>query len=161
MRTGPGTSIGSADRPAPGHVLTPLLTPHSVSQLDRGASLRQSATERDTAARVSDVLAFLFGAACWVAVQVLGRLYIGELFLLVCAVGLPVLFATLRGYPERRLLGLFLGLGGLYFVGLVATDLYRHTPFADYARGWARALIYLGNFSGLLVLGYRRPVRLV
>src|SRR2546422_1399781 len=37
----------------------------------------------------------------------------------------------------------------------------RHTSFSDYARGWARALVYLGDLAGLLVLTYRRPVRLV
>lgn len=124
-----------------------------------------SATSRLGVTRVSlagsDVFAFVIGAGAWVEVQVIGRLYLGELFLLVCSLGLPLLFAFLGTPRERQLLAWFFALGTLYLVGLVATDMYRETPFADYARGWARAVVYLGDFAGLLVLGYRRPVRLV
>lgn len=108
----------------------------------------------------TDLLAFALGAVSLIHVQVIGRLYLGEVFLLVCALGLPLLFTHLKTSKERWLLTWFFVLGGAYFVGLVATDIYRHTPLVDYARGWARALVYLGDFAGLLVLGYRRRSRL-
>src|SRR5439155_27376292 len=44
---------------------------------------------------------------------------------------------------------------------LVAADPYRQPPFQDHSRGWARAWVYQGDFAGLLVLGYRRPLRLL
>lgn len=109
----------------------------------------------------ADVLAFLIGVAAWVEVQVVGRLYLGELLLLGCSLGLPLLFSYLDTRRERRILLWFFGLATLYLFGLIATDIYRGTPFTDYTRGWARAVVYVGDFAGLLVLGYRRPVRLV
>jgi len=109
---------------------------------------------------VADVLAFLTGAVAWLEVQVVGRLYLGELLLLACSLGLPFLFTYVGSTRERQLLGWFFALAALYLLGLIATDLYRGTPFTDYARGWARAAVYVGDFAGLLVLGYRRPVRL-
>jgi O-antigen ligase len=118
-------------------------------------------SERRLSFQLWDVLAFALGTASWIEVQVIGRLYVGELFLFVCALGLPLLLRYLKKAGERRLLMWFFALGGAYFIGLVATDLYRHTAFADYARGWARALVYLADFAGLLVLGYRRFSRLV
>ena len=110
---------------------------------------------------VSDAFAFVVGSVAWVEVQVVGRLYVGELFLLACGLGLPLLYTHLRTRREQQLLTWFFALGAMYLLGLVAIDLYRHTSFSDYARGWARALVYLGDLAGLLVLTYRRPVRLV
>lgn len=109
----------------------------------------------------SDAFAFIVGAVAWVELQVVGRLYLGELFLFACSLGLPLLFAYVGTPRERRRLAWFFALAALYLVGLVAADLYRGTPFTDYARGWARAVVYLGDYAGLLVLGYRRPLRLV
>jgi hypothetical protein len=109
----------------------------------------------------TDAFAFLVGAVAWVEVQLVGRLYVGELILFVCGLGLPLLYRDLRTPREGLLLAWFFALAVLYLFGLVATDLYRDTPFTDYARGWARALVYLGDFAGLVVLAYRRPVRLV
>ena len=129
----------------------------------------QSGTESEGAGRgefpvslvASDAFAFVLGAVAWVDVQVVGHLYVGEVFLLACACGFPLLYAGLRTPRERRILAWFFALGALYLLGLVAADLYRQTPFTDYARGWARAFVYCGDLAGLLVLGYRRPRRLI
>jgi len=109
----------------------------------------------------SDAFAFLVGAVAFVEVQAVGRLYVGELILLICGLGLPLLYGRLRTQRERRLLAWFFLLATMYLLALVAADLYRRTPFTDYARGWARALVFLGDFAGLITLGYRRPSRLV
>jgi len=109
----------------------------------------------------SDAFAFLAGAVAFVEVQVVGRLYVGELILLICGLGLPLLYGRLRTRRERRLLAWFFLLAVMYLLALIAADLYRSTPFTDYARGWARAFVYCGDLGGLLVLGYRRPRRLI
>ncbi|PYS66757.1 MAG: hypothetical protein DMF69_25140, partial [Acidobacteria bacterium] len=60
----------------------------------------------------------------------------GEVILLLYAASFPLFMQRLQT-RERRLLAWFLLLGAVYFVGLIATDLYRETAFRDYARGWA------------------------
>ena len=109
----------------------------------------------------SDAFAFLVGAVAFVEVQVVGRLYVGELILFVCGFGLPLLYRRLSTRRERRLLAWFFLLAAMYLLALVTADLYRGTAFTDYARGWARALVFLGGLAGLITLGYRRPTRLV
>ena len=93
----------------------------------------------------SDAFAFLAGAVAFVEVQVVGRLYVGELILLICGLGLPLLYGRLRTRRERRLLVWFFLLAVMYLLALIAADLYRSTPFTDYARGWARAFVYCGD----------------
>ena len=106
-----------------------------------------------------DVLAFASGLLAFIEVQIIGRLYLGEVILLLYAASFPLFMQRLHR-RERRWLTWFLLLGIVYFVGLIATDLYRETPFRDYARGWARAFIYLTDFTGLLVLSRGRITRL-
>ncbi len=108
-----------------------------------------------------EVAAFFLGLTTWVEVQILGRMFIGELGLAVCALALPVLWSRLRRADERRLLTWFVVLFGVYLVGLILTDLYRGTAFTDYARGWARALFLFTNTIGLIVIGYGRPRQLL
>ena len=70
----------------------------------------------------TDAFAFVLGAVAWVDVQVVGHLYVGEVFLLACACGFPLLYAGLRTPRERRILAWFFALGALYLLGLVAAD---------------------------------------
>ena len=40
----------------------------------------------------------------------------------------------------------------LWFVGLVFSDLYRETPFGQYARGWAKIFFFVVNFTAIRLL---------
>jgi hypothetical protein len=109
----------------------------------------------------ADGLAFAVGVVTWVEFTLLGRLYLGELFLGAASVAFPLLYARLRRDGERQWVTAFGVLSLAYVCALGVADLYRQNAAADYLRGWARALVYLTNIAGLLVLGYRRPERLM
>jgi O-antigen ligase len=93
--------------------------------------------------------------------MVIGRLYVGELVLACAAFGTPLLWADLRRAGEHQRLGRLITFGAAYMVALVLTDLYRGTPFHDYARGWFRALLFFGDVLGLQVLTWQRWDRLL
>jgi O-antigen ligase len=124
-------------------------------------SLSDESRVYQTSVFYSDIGSFALGLLSWVEMTLIGRLYLGELLLAFCSVGLPVLFFRLQARGERTWLGWFLALAALYLLTLVATDLYRGNQPGDYLRGWARAGIYLTNLAGLLVVGYGRVRRLV
>lgn len=115
------------------------------------------------AARVhlGDAVAGIIGAACALDVQVIGRLYLGELLLGGLALGTGLLWATLPAGRPRRWLAWLLAGFATYLLTLVATDLYRGTEARNYLRGWFRALLYAGDVLGLVVLGFQRRERLL
>jgi hypothetical protein len=117
--------------------------------------------EQDSGQFGADGLAFAIGLVGWVEIRLLGRLYLGEVFLSLCSIAFPLLYVRLPSEREKRWIRIFFA-GGLVYVGaLCLADLYRHNAPADYLRGWARAVVLLTNVAGLLVLGYRRPERLM
>ena len=107
-----------------------------------------------------EVMAAGVGVFCALDVRIVGRLYLGELLLFGLALTTPLWFRRLRPREGLWVAG-FLLLSALYLAALVVSDLYRGTPPGDYLRGWTRAALFIGNTLGLLVLGFRRPMRLV
>jgi hypothetical protein len=55
----------------------------------------------------------------------------------------------------------FLVLGFLWLGSQCATDVVRHSAFADYARGWSNIALTLLNFTTMCTLIYGRPRRLL
>src|SRR5438128_1119895 len=102
-----------------------------LPQLSDGSQTIVGPSAVRMSAAVSDFVAFFLGVVAWVEMDVLGRLYLGELFLFGCSLGLPLLPRYLRTQREGRLLAWFFALAALYLVGLVGADLYRHTSFTD------------------------------
>ncbi|HSM18726.1 MAG TPA: hypothetical protein VK845_17195 [Gemmatimonadales bacterium] len=127
-----------------------------------GAHAIRPARSADAVVTAGEVAAFALGTVTWLEIQFLGRMYLGELGLAVCAIALPVLWRRVRrDGAGRRVLAWYIALFAIYFVGLILTDLYRGSGFTDFARGWARALFLFTNTIGLLVIGYDRPRQLV
>ena len=52
-------------------------------------------------------------------------------------------------------------LGFVWLGSQILTDVVRHTPFSDYARGWSNIALTLINFATMCTLLYGRPRRLV
>lgn len=92
---------------------------------------------------------FALPVLIFVAVRVVGQLYLPEIILLLVLPGL--LFK--RG---RRLLGgaprTLLLLGALWLFSQILTDVVHDTPFVDWSRGWARIGLFLVDFSALYLL---------
>jgi hypothetical protein len=97
-----------------------------------------------------DVLAFVVPLLLFVQLNRVGRLFGGELVLLAL---LPFLLHrhlsqirrwTIPALPVVLLL--------VWLDGQVMSDLYRGTPFTDYARGWSKILFTLINFVAMFLL---------
>ncbi len=86
-----------------------------------------------------------------------GRLILSEILAIFL---LPVLYALkgrlFRGIQQRRVIGL----GLLWLVGLVATDLIRGTKFEDYSRGWALVSFTLIDFALIFLLAENKVSRI-
>ena len=112
-----------------------------------------------SAVKASDLAIFLLGTLCWLEIRLVGVFYVGELILAAIALGFP--FMGILRQKDAKFLRLFLSLGALYLLSLVFTDIYRGTPVGDFSRGWLRTTIFLAGFMGLIVIGYKKPKRLL
>lgn len=100
------------------------------------------------------LLAFAIPVLIAVEVPGLGTIYLAEL----CLIGLLPVLVVMRGKAlQSRSLAFILLLGLVYFGAQVITDVFRETPFSDYARGWSRILFLLLSFvSCYLLIGGNR-----
>ena len=100
-----------------------------------------------------DILVFLIPCLQFSQVHLGGVLNGSDLLLLVIAIYLvcrgKLSIATLTG--KRAMV-----LCSLWLLSQIVTDLVRHTPFADYSRGWSNIGMTLVNFSVLWTLLYGR-----
>ncbi len=98
----------------------------------------------------NDVVAFSIGLLSLFYVNIVGQLYVSEIFLIFCA---PLLWLkrgrTLIGDPNARKI---LVLGIIWFFGQAITDIIRQTPFIDLSRGWAGIVVLLFSISSLYLL---------
>lgn len=106
---------------------------------------------------VGDILAAIVGLANCYILKLIGEIPGGELLLVLLA---PIMFAI---HPERVLGGKrynrILIFTVLWLLGQIVTDIYRQTPFTDWARGDA-SILFLGlDFIGLAVLLRRNDRR--
>lgn len=112
--------------------------------------LRQRRTSGLT---MTDYLVFLIPFLGFVQVNIIGVLN-GTDICLICA----FLYLAVRGRIRIKspIVKKVLILGLFWLASQIVTDLVRHSPFADYARGWSNIFLTLINFVTLYVLLYGR-----
>ncbi len=110
-----------------------------------------SLSGREVAARL---LSFAIPVLIAIEVPGLGTIYLAEL----CLIGLFPVLVVMRGKALlSKPLVVILMLGLVYFGAQIITDVFRETPFGDYARGWSRILFLLLSFvSCYLLIGGNR-----
>jgi len=124
-----------------------------------GQSYEAFAPARD-ASRFSwlDAAAFLAPTLMCVEVKIVGRLFGSDIFLVAI---LPLLLRSRWRLLTARLPMTVLRLELLWLAGQVATDLWRGTPFEDFARGWSLIAFGLFHFATLYMLLYGSRQRIV
>ena len=102
------------------------------------------------------VAVFLLGAATGYPIQIVGRIYPGELVLVIVAIWAFIgLFAMDKSIRAQILLMVGAMLVGL--AGYVASDIYRGTAVNDYVRGWSKWVFMITTFLALVKISYRQP----
>jgi hypothetical protein len=101
-------------------------------------------------------LLFLVGCSQLVRISGVGSLY-GPDFLLP----LGFLAVLLREPSRLRPAVTILGVGFIWLIGAIITDVVRQTAFADYSRGWAKIVFFLLAVGGLVGLVGDRIARLL
>lgn len=116
----------------------------------------------DTAAvksAIADIVIFLIPALKFLQFNLVGSIYGGDLLLAAVFVWMLArrqYFAVLRDPLPKTLLCF----GLVWLAGQIITDVFRHTDFHDWARGWALIVITLVHFSLLYVLLHAQPRRI-
>ncbi len=108
--------------------------------------------------RFVDMLVISIPIMRFVEFKIVGRLFLTEI-ILICL--LPILLFNNRTLLTTPLPKMMILLLSVWLVGQIATDLIRHTPFADFMRGWAKIGITLINFSALYILTFGKRRRIV
>lgn len=90
--------------------------------------------ERD--ALFLDALALALPFTRLIQLHIVGNLFLHDILTPLVIVLLSRYRTSLR--PLRTLLILL----GVWLAGAVFTDLYRHTPFSDFARGWSKIILF-------------------
>jgi len=108
---------------------------------------------------VLDAVAVLSATLIFVDISLVGRLYVSEILL---AALFPILFFTKSHLLLKTVIVKLAVLASIWLAVQVLTDIYRGTPFVDYARGWAKISMLLVNLLCLtmLLLGNVRRLRL-
>jgi hypothetical protein len=106
----------------------------------RLAGNRSGLNTRDKATFNEKLFAFLLGLGTRLQVQVIGYLPFTEIFLLLA---FPFYLPRIQSSGAMRRTAWCLPLLFVWLVGLVASDLYRHTEWSLAARGVARIVIYV------------------
>jgi hypothetical protein len=120
-------------------------------QLSGGKNLRK------TSENYLDVLIFLIPALQFIRLKFIGVLSGSDIAIVVAFVTL--LFNGRIRIKERRGRK-FLILCSIWLLSQIITDLIRHTPFKDYARGWSAIGLTLMVFSAIFSLLYGNPRRI-
>lgn len=111
-------------------------------------------------ASVLDFAVFLVPALQFIQINLIGSLYASDFVLASLGIGLffrrrPI--APLNAPIPKK----FLLFGSFWLTAQIVTDVVRHTPFHDYARGWAFIVVTLLTFSVLYILLVERPQRII
>lgn len=98
---------------------------------------------------IGDYLALFLPMIQPLQLNIIGRLYIEEIFLLLL---FPLLFSN-RGKSlftqwSRRILFLIL----LWLAGQILTDIIRSTPFTDWSRGWSNIIFFMIDYCSFYML---------
>jgi hypothetical protein len=99
-------------------------------------------------------LLFLFGVGAFPTVKIVGYITATELALLVVT---PVLMVTQLHLLRRSSIRIFIALGILWLLSAIASDLYRHSTFDQYARGWARVFMLNASLISFYILLAKNP----
>ncbi len=99
--------------------------------------------------RFGDTLVFTVPVLLPVESSVGGQLFLAEVVLLVA---LPFLLDHARRRGVSRIPHGVVALGGLWLLGLMASDIYRGTSFHNYSRGWANVAFLLVDVAGVALL---------
>lgn len=110
-----------------------------------------------TTERFLAFLAFAVPLFYFAQIDLVGKLYLNEVFYLVL---LPFLFYFRSSLLHRKIILLVLLGLGVWLLAQVATDVIRHTAFHDYARGWAKILFTATNLCAMYLIVYRSRRRL-
>jgi hypothetical protein len=116
-----------------------------------------SPSGRSTSPDLVDVAVFIIPCTQFIQVKLLGVLSGSDILLLITA-----LFLVARGKVKiETTVGKWaMILCSLWLASQCATDVVRHSPFIDYARGWSNIGMTIVNFSVLWTLLYGRPHRI-
>src|SRR6266496_3327913 len=107
-----------------------------------------------------DLVVFALPAVRFVEFNLGGSLYLTDLLLLALFVGTVACRRESRALLGQRLPRLFIVLALLWLGAQVVTDIVRHTPFGDFARGWSKIILTITHFSALYVLLHRQLRRI-
>jgi len=97
-----------------------------------------------------DIFTFLVAMLWFAEVEVVGRLFIIEILFLFIA--LYVLASRAKRKTLPPFIKQILPLLGLWLLAQIITDVYRASPFEDYARGWAKIFFFGSNIVAIYVL---------
>jgi hypothetical protein len=113
------------------------------------------ASGRSDNALLLDALALALPFSRLIEVKLIGNLFLHDILTPLVIVLLLNRARTLQ--PLR----LFLILLGVWLAGAIFTDLYRHSPFNDYARGWSKIVLFGLNAVMVWMLTEGKGRRLV
>jgi hypothetical protein len=106
---------------------------------------------------IPDLLAFVVGLLSANYINVVGNLYLSEIFLLVL---LPYLLYSRRSLLRVGYTRLIILLGGAWLLNQIITDLYRGIPITDSIKGWALIAFLLSDFLALYLLVFPNTRRI-
>lgn len=116
------------------------------------------ALKRFSGLAVRDILIFLIPLSGFIELHLVGRLFAPDIIMLAL---FPFVMLSMGRHLADPLPKMFIVLGLVWLVGQVVTDIVRHTPFHDYARGWAKIAFTLINFCVIYLLINNRPRRII
>lgn len=96
------------------------------------------------------MLALICGSLDSVSVNIVGQLFLSEIFILPAAVFL-IASGRLRGRGRSSLFWGFMVAGWLTLLGYVLSDLYVGTAPSQYLRGWGRVFFLLSDCAAVMV----------
>jgi hypothetical protein len=101
----------------------------------------------------SQIIIFFAGLVGTTRITVVG----GDLFATDILLSISFLLLLLTGNTAIRrlshgLVGVIVLLGFLWLLNQIITDVYRGTAFVDWSRGWAKIVVFLVDFCGLVLL---------
>ncbi len=117
-----------------------------------------TALRRFSGLAVQDILVFLIPLSGFIELHLVGRLFAPDMIMLVLS---PFLMMSMGRRLADPLPKMFIVLGLVWLLGQVVTDIVRHIPFHDYARGWAKIAFTLINFCVIYLLINNRPRRII
>jgi len=106
-----------------------------------------------------DIATFILATLWFLEVQVVGRLFVIELLFLL--ITLSVVLSKTRRQKLPPFIKQVVILAAFWLIAQIATDVYRGTPFEDYARGWAKIFFFTSNIVAICSLTRMRERRIL